>query len=61
MDVCNQIISGGLDQYGLVYIWEITGVDGADLSMTWSNDYGDGGDVVITRTDGSDWPALFTN
>lgn len=61
MDVCNQIISGGLDQYGLTYIWEITGVDGADLSMTWSNDYGDGGDVVITRTDGSDWPALFTN
>lgn len=60
-DVCNQIISGGQDQYGLTYIWVITDVSGPDLSMSWTNDYGDGGDVVITRTDGTDWPALFTN
>ncbi len=60
-DICNEIRSGGLDQYGLTYIWEITGVSGADLSISWTNDYGDAGDVVITRTDGSDWPPLFTN
>ena len=59
-DVCNEIISGGLDQYGLTYIWVITDVSGPNLSMSWTNDYADGGDVVITRTDGSDWPALFT-
>jgi hypothetical protein len=61
MDVCNEIISGGQDQYGLTYIWEITDVAGPNLSMSWTNDYGDAGDVVITRTDGSDWPPLFTN
>jgi len=60
-DICNEIISGGQDQYGLTYIWVITDVSGPDLSISWSNDYGDAGDVVITRPDGSDWPALFTN
>lgn len=60
-DICNTITSGGLDQYGLVYIWVITDVSGPNLSMSWSNDYADGGDVVITRTDGSDWPPLVSN
>ena len=60
-DTCNRIVSGGLDQYGLTYIWVITGVSGADLSISWSNDYGDSGDVVITRPDGTDWTALFTD
>ena len=60
-DVCNEVITGGLDQYGLVYTWVITGISGPDMSITWSNDYDDGGDVVITRPDGSNWPALFTN
>lgn len=59
-DVCNGITSGGLDQYGLVYIWVITDVSGPDLSISWSNDYGDGGDVVITRPDGTDWPPIFS-
>jgi len=61
MDVCNKIISGGQDQYGLTYIWVINEVSGSDLSLSWTNDYGDAGDAVITRTDGSSWPALFTN
>lgn len=59
-EVCGEIISGGTDQYGLTYIWVITGVNGSELSMSWSNDYGDSGDVVITREGGADWPALFT-
>ena len=59
-DVCNRIISGGLDQYGLTYIWVITDVSGSKLSISWSNDYGDAGDVVISRPDGTDWPPLFT-
>lgn len=58
-DVCNEITSGGMDQYGLVYIWNITGVSGNELSISWSNDYGDSGDVVITNPNG--WPALFSN
>lgn len=60
-DVCNRIISGGLDQYGLAYDWTITDVSGSDLSISWANDYGDSGKVVITRRDGTDWPPLFTN
>lgn len=60
-DICNQIISEGQDQYGLTYVWVITDVAGPNLSLSWSNDYGDAGDVVITRPDGSDWPPLFTN
>jgi hypothetical protein len=60
-DVCNRIISGGLDQFGLTYTWTVTDVSGGDLSISWGNDYGDSGDVVISRTDGTDWPALFTN
>ena len=59
-DVCNEIISGGLDQYGLTYIWVVTDVSGPDLSLSWTNDYDDSGDAVITRTDGSSWPALFS-
>ena len=64
IDVCNEINPGGvggLDQYGLTYIYEITNVDGADLYISWYNDYADSGDVVLTRTDGKDWPALFTS
>lgn len=60
-DACNLIISGGLDQYGLIYTWVVTDVTGPNLTMSWSNDYGDGGDVVITREGGEDWPPLFTN
>ena len=59
-DLCNEIISGGLDQYDLVYTWVITDVSGPNLSISWSNDYDDSGDVVITRPDGTDWPPLFT-
>lgn len=60
IDTCNKISSGGLDQYSLVYIWVITNVDGPNLSISWSNDYGDSGDVVISRPDGTNWPALYT-
>lgn len=60
-DACNLIISGGLDQYGLTYTWEITDVSGPELSISWVNNYGDSGDVVITREGGEDWPDLFTS
>lgn len=60
-DVCNELTTGGLDQYGLVYTWVITNVDGPNLSLTWTNTYGDGGSTTITRPDGSDWPQLYTN
>ena len=61
VEACGLVISGGLDQYGLTYIWVITDVSGPNLSISWTNDYGDGGDVVLTREGGVDWPPLFTN
>jgi len=61
VEACGLVISGGLDQYGLTYIWVITDVNGPDLYISWTNDYGDGGDVVLTREGGVDWPPLFTN
>lgn len=33
-------------------------VAGSDLDLSWGNTYGEFGNVVITRTDGSDWPPL---
>ncbi|WP_190808725.1 hypothetical protein [Flagellimonas sp. S3867] len=60
VDACGLITSGGLDQYGLTYIWVITDVTGSELSINWSNDYGDSGDVIISREGGADWPDLFT-
>ncbi len=60
-DVCNKITSAGTDQYGLTYTYTITAVNGPNLSISWFNDYQDSGDVVLTRTDGKDWPPLYTN
>lgn len=59
-DVCNELKTGGQDQYGLVYTWTITAISGADLSISWANDFGDSGEVVISRPDGSPWPSLVT-
>jgi len=59
-ELCGVITSGGLDQYDLAYTWVITDVSGPNLSISWSNTYGDRGEVVITRPDGSDWPNLST-
>ena len=60
-DVCGLVTTGGADQYGLIYIWVITDISGSDMSISWSNDYGDSGNAVVTRDDGSNWPPVFTN
>ena len=59
-DSCGKIISGGQDQYALTYIWVITEVDGPDLYISWTNDYGDSGNTIITREGGKDWPPLYS-
>lgn len=61
VDACNQITSGGTDQYGLIYTWTITKVEGTQLFMSWVNDYDDSGDVILTREGNIDWPPLTTN
>ena len=63
-NTCNEITTGGGDQYDLVYTLSNLVVNSAGTTMTfkWSNDYGDAGTTTLTRTDGKTWPTvLFTN
>jgi hypothetical protein len=62
-NTCNEITTGGGDQYNLVYTFSNLVVNSAGTTMTfnWSNDYGDAGTTTLTRTDGKTWPTvLFT-
>jgi hypothetical protein len=58
--LCSTLSVSGTDQYGDQYTYTITDVNGPDLTIEWENTYGDGGTVVLTRTDGTDWPADLT-
>ena len=58
LDVCNKIAVSGADNYGDSWEFAINSISGAELEATWSNTYGEFGTVVITRTDGSDWPPI---
>jgi hypothetical protein len=59
-DVCNTLTIGGSDQYGLIYTFVILSNDGTDLEIKWSNDYGDEGTSVLTRSGGKTWPLDLT-
>ena len=58
IDACNIISMEGADQYGDAYTWTIIEISGADMTIEWTNTYGDGGTSVLTRADGADWPPL---
>ncbi|OYQ43194.1 hypothetical protein [Flavobacterium aurantiibacter] len=58
VDVCNTIQFGGNDQFGDTYTMSNLVVNGASLSFSWTNTYGEGGEVTLTRPDGSPWPPL---
>lgn len=57
-NTCDEITTGGSDQYGLVYTFSNIQVSagGTVMSFKWENDYGDAGTTVLTRTDGGAWP-----
>lgn len=57
--LCSTLSVSGTDQYGDQYTYNITDVSGPDLTIEWENTYGDGGTVVLTRTDGTDWAATL--
>ncbi len=62
-NTCDEITTGGADQYNLIYTFSNLTVNPAGTVMTlkWSNDYGDAGTTTLTRTDGKTWPTtLFT-
>jgi hypothetical protein len=58
VDACNVLSFRGSSQWGEVYTFNEINPNGADLTLGWTNDYGEGGSTVITRTDGSSWPTL---
>lgn len=54
-DACGRLSPIGASRWGEVYTWDVS-TDGPDLTIVWSNDYGEAGTTVISRTDGTDWP-----
>lgn len=57
-DFCDDITVGGSDQYGLIYGYDLVSNDGTTLVLDWYNDYGDFGQVTLTRAGG--WPNPLT-
>lgn len=57
LDNCNQLSISGTSQWGEVYTIVEHSIDSTAtiLSFRWWNDYGDRGDVELTRTDGLLW------
>ena len=56
-DVCGVLDNRGSDKYGDNYTW--TGLSGSgtmSITFDWINDWGDRGQVTLTRTDGNPWP-----
>lgn len=60
-DVDGTISIPGASQWGEVFSVTSLSVDGAVLTFSWTNDYGEGAMVQLTRTDGAEWPADLSN
>lgn len=61
-EVCGLFGTSGGDQYGLEYTYVIQSINGPELTISWSNTYGDSGVTVLTKQGGLDWPDdLYTN
>lgn len=57
-ELCNTISMEGVDNYGDTWTYTVESVDGAALTLSWENTYGEFGTVVLNRPDGSNWPPL---
>jgi len=57
VESCNNLSWSGSSQWGEVYSFNKVEVsaDGTQLTLGWSNDYGEAGETVLTRTDGILW------
>lgn len=54
-DVCSKLSFIGASQWGEIYTFNRVDPNGKDLTIGWTNDYGEGGTVVLTRDDGNSW------
>ena len=57
-DFCGKLGFGEKDQYGEIFTFSNLVISGANMSFKWTNDYGEYGSTVLTRTDGTSWPPL---
>jgi len=57
---CGVMSFTGASQWGEVYSFVKVEVNGPDLTLGWINDYGEGGEVTLSRTDGTTWQTDLT-
>ncbi len=58
-DVCNKLSFSGQSRWGETYEFREIKVNGPELYISWKNDYDpEAGEIYITSTNGSSWPAL---
>ena len=57
-DIDNKLSITGLSQWDEAYTIENVVVNGPLLTFKWTNDYGEGAEIELTRDDGTDWPPL---
>ena len=57
-DIDNKLSITGLSQWDEAYSIENVVVNGPLLTFKWTNDYGEGAEIELTRNDGEDWPPL---
>jgi len=55
IESCGKMGFVGASQWGEVYTFVKVEVDCPVLSLGWTNDYGEGGEVELTRDDGNAW------
>lgn len=56
-DACGKLAYSGLSQWGESYVFNNLVVNGNQLTLDWTNSYGESAVTVLTRTDGKNWPA----
>lgn len=57
-DICGKISYFGKDQFDEIFTFSNLVVNGDKISFHWENDYGEKGDTVLRRKDGTNWPEL---
>lgn len=57
-EFCGKLSFLGTSQWDEVYSITDVIVEGSKLTFNWTNDYGEGAKVELTRNDGQDWPEL---
>jgi len=58
IDDCGNLSTSGTDQYGDTYNYLVTSVVGPVMTIIWTNTFGDGGTVQLTRQDNLDWEVI---